>query len=450
MTELHRLGLAESGRAISEGAASSYRLVEALLERIERLEPQLTAWVTIDREGSLAAASALDKELESSGSRGPLHGVPVGLKDIFYTKDLKTTACSPIYQDFTPSYDATCVARLREAGMVVLGKTVTTEFATSDPSPTHNPWNVEHTPGGSSSGSAAAVAARMCAGALGSQTGGSTCRPAAYNGVVGLKPSYGRISRHGVIPVSWSLDTVGILVRSVEDSALLLQAMSGHDPSDPGSSTAPVEDDVTGLDHSPDKPRLGLLREFFMEVCYPEVHEHTESVVQALENAGAMVEEVELPESFETCFPSHNIVMNVECAAFHEANYKVRPDDFGPKLRANIETGMLVPAVHYVQSQRHRRRLSVDLNALAARYDALIMPSTPTPAPRDLNTTGDPVFQRPWTSAGLPTVSLPSGLSDSGLPLGVQLAGTRFGEPKLLAVARWCERVIGFDLEPPV
>ncbi len=448
--ELHRLGLAESGRAIHEGEISSYRLVEALLERIERLEPQLKAWVTIDREGALAAASSLDNELESSGLRGPLHGVPVALKDIFYTKDLKTTACSPIYQDFTPPYDATCVARLRDAGMVVLGKTVTTEFATSDPSPTRNPWNAEHTPGGSSSGSAAGVAARMCAGALGSQTGGSTCRPAAYNGIVGLKPSYGRISRHGVIPVSWSLDTVGILVRSVEDSALLLQAMSGHDPADPGSSTAPVEDYVVGLDALPDKPRLGLIREFFMEVCYPEVYEHTESVAQALANAGAVVEEADLPESFETCFPSHHIVMNVECAAFHEANFKARPDDFGPKLRANIETGMLVPAVHYVQAQRHRRHLSVDLNALAARYDALIMPSTPTPAPRDLDTTGDPVFQRPWTSAGLPTVSLPSGLSSSGLPLGVQLAGTRFGEPKLLAVARWCERVMGFDLEPPL
>ena len=205
----------------------------------------------------MTEARRRDEERNAGDIQGPLHGVPVGLKDIFYTEGMKTTACSPIYADFVPDHDATCVAMLKEAGAIVLGKAVTTEFASGDPSPTRNPWNPAHTPGGSSSGSAAAVSVGMCAAALGSQTGGSTGRPAAYNGIVGLKPTYGRISCYGVVPLSWSLDTVGILTRSVEDAAVMLQAMAGYDRNDPGSYDAPVPDYLAEMDSMGRAPRIG-------------------------------------------------------------------------------------------------------------------------------------------------------------------------------------------------
>jgi aspartyl-tRNA(Asn)/glutamyl-tRNA(Gln) amidotransferase subunit A len=266
---------------------------------------------------------------------------------------------------------------------------------------------------------------------------------------VGLKPTYGRLSRYGVVPVSWSLDTVGILVRTVEDAAILLGVMAGYDPHDPSSSTEPVPDYRGALDSLQDPPRIGLIREFFLEQCDDEVKKHTEETAQRLSRAGAIVEEMRLPQSFATCYAAHRIVMNVECAAFHEEYFKERADDYGPRIRTTIETGMLVPGVRYLQAQRMRSRFREEMSATAGRVDALLTPTTPTPAPRDLTTTGDPVFQSPWTSSGLPTVTIPSGLSQSGLPLGIQLAGLPFGEARLLAVARWCEAALGVELVPP-
>ena len=223
------LTIAQASQAIAGGKLSPPELMESLLEQIRELEPSLKAWVTLDEEAALRSARDAEAEISSGGPRTPLHGIPIGVKDIYYTKGVLTTAGAPQYRDFIPGYDATSVAKLKDAGAIILGKAVTTQFADGDPSPTFNPWHREHTPGGSSSGSAVAVAARMCPAALGSQTGGSTLRPAIYNGVVGLKPTYGRISRYGVVPFAWSLDTVGIIARTVNDTALLLQAMAGHD-----------------------------------------------------------------------------------------------------------------------------------------------------------------------------------------------------------------------------
>ena len=449
MAEPFDLTVAEAEDRIRRRELSSVTMVESLLSRIEGLEPTLKAWVTIDQEEVLGAARQRDRELEESGPRGPLHGIPVGLKDIFYTAGMKTTAGSRIYADFVPTYDATSVARLKEAGAIILGKAVTTEFATSDPSPSHNPWNPAHTPGGSSSGSAVAVAARMCPATLGSQTGGSTCRPASYNGVVGLKATYGRISRYGVVPVSWCLDTVGILVRTVEDAAIILGAMAGHDPNDPSSSAEPVPDYRGALDSLQSPPRIGLIREFFLERCDDETRRNTEDAVERLSRAGAIIEEIGLPRSFATCHAAQRIVMNVECAAFHEESFRDRADDYGPRIRSVIESGMLVPGVRYLQAQRIRRHFHDEMSAMARGVDALLTPTTPTPAPRDLNTTGDAVFQSPWTFAGLPTVTIPSGLSQAGLPMGIQMAGPPFAEARLLAVARWCEEALGVELVPP-
>ena len=449
MPEPSVLTVAQAQAGLRRGDLSSVKLAQSLLSRIDELDPELHAWVTIDREDVLGRAHERDEQLKQSGPLGPMHGIPVGLKDIFYTAGMKTTACSKIYADFVPTYDATVVVKLKEAGAIVLGKAVTTEFATADPSPTRNPWNVAHTPGGSSSGSSVAVATRMCAAALGSQTGGSTCRPASYNGIVGLKPTYGRISRHGVVPVSWSLDTVGILVRTVEDAAILLGVMSGYDPNDAGSADEPVPDFTAALGRSDGPPRIGFLRQFFLERCDDEVRKHTETAVARLAGGGAIVEELNLPPSFDTCFAAHRVVNEVECAAFHEETFRNRPDEYGPQIRSRIEAGLLTPGVRYLQSQRMRRRFREELSALASRVDALVMPTTPTPAPASLDTTGDPAFQSPWTSAGLPTITLPSGLSKLGLPLGIQLAGGPFQEEQLLAVAGWCETALGVDLSPP-
>ena len=450
MAEPYTLSLSAAAALIRRRELSPGDYATALLARIDAGEPALQAWVTLDREGALAAAAAREQELARGAEPGILHGVPIALKDIFYTAGLKTTACSRIYADFVPDYDATCVARLKAAGAVILGKAVTTEFATSDPSPTRNPWNREHTPGGSSSGSAVAVAAGMCPGALGSQTGGSTCRPAAYNGIVGLKPTYGRISRYGVVPVSWSLDTVGILTRRVADAALLLQAMAGYDAKDPGSANQPVPDYSAEMARWDRPPRIGLLNKgYFFDRATAEVRRHTETIAQELARAGAVIAEMELPASFATAADCQRLVMNVECAAFHEQWFRHRADEYGPRLRANIEMGMLIPAVTYLQAQRLRRQFRQDLTALAESVDALLTPATPAPAPRDLTTTGDAAFQAPWTSAGLPTIAIPSGLAGDGLPLGIQLAGPPWAEGRLLAVAGWCEAALGVDLRPP-
>ena len=450
MSELSELGVAAAAKLIRDGEITSGDLAEALLERVESLDPALRAWVTVDREDVLSEARRSDEERDSGRVRGPLHGVPVGLKDIFHAEGMKTAAGSPIYADFTPGYDATCVARLKEAGAIVLGKAVTTQFASGDPSPTRNPWNAAHTPGGSSSGSAVAVATGMCPAALGSQTGGSTGRPAAYNGIVGLKPTYGRISCYGVVPLSWSLDTVGILVRSVEDAAVMLQAMAGYDSRDPGSYDAPVPDYLDEMGSVSLPPRVGLVREFFFDHASREVREHTEEIVRRLAEAGAEVVEIGLPDSFASAHDCQRIVSGVEAAAFHEENFANRADDYGPRIRASIELGMETTAVRYAHAQRLRAAFRADMAVALRGVDAALTPATPAPAPRDLSTTGDPAFQSPWTSAGLPAIVIPSGMSESGLPMGAQFVAPHFREGRLLGVARWCEEALRANLRSPV
>ena len=449
MTEPYELSVVEAAAQIRQGSLSPVTLAESLLARIDTLDGDVQAWATIDRDSVLTAARQRETEVAGGGPLGPIHGVPVGLKDIFYTAGMLTACGSRVYADFVPEFDATSVARIKAAGGIILGKAVTTEFATSDPSPTHNPWNLEHTPGGSSSGSCAAVAARMVPAALGSQTGGSTCRPAAYNGIVGLKPTYGRISRYGVVPVSWSLDHVGILTRTVADAALMLQVLSGEDENDPGSLSQPVPDfsaQMAGYDRP---PRIGLVRQYYQDYCTDEIWAHTERVANRLAEAGADVEELSLPASFARVHSLQRIVMNVDCAAFHEANHRLRAADYGPRIRAGMEMGMIIPTATYLKAQRLRRQFRADLEELASRVDVVMTPATPAPAPRDLNTTGDAAFQVPWTAAGLPTVVVPTGLSELGMPMAVQFGGPWAQEGRVLGASQWCERVAGLNQGPP-
>ena len=448
MNELHELGVVEISDMIRSGAISAVELMEGLLARCDALEGALKVWVTLDGDAALAAARQRDAELASEGARGPLHGVPVGIKDIYFTRGVLTTSCSPIYAEFVPEYDATTVALLKRAGAIIMGKTVTTEFACGDPSPTVSPWNAAHTPGGSSSGSAVGAAVGMFPAAMGSQTGGSIVRPSSYNGIVGLKPTFGRVSRYGVYPVAESLDTMGPMVRSVEDAALMLDALAGHDVDDPDSSERPTDSYLQAARSRTKPPRLGVVRQFFIEQCDDETSANTLSVAETLRVAGAVVEEVALSADFDAVLLAQRTLMAVEGAQVHESNFAVRPDDFSPIVHALIEQGLATPALTYLKAKHLQREFGRAVHAGIQGYDALLMPTTPAPAPPSRETTGDPKFQSPWTFGGFPEITLPSGLSEGGMPLGVQLVAGHFDDARLLSVAAWCEGVMGVRLTP--
>ncbi len=448
MTEPYALSMVEMITQIRRKRLSPLTLLESVLKRIDSVDPLIQAWVTIDRKGILEEARRLHDEISRGKARGPLHGIPIGVKDIFYTAGMKTTAGSKVMENFIPPYDSTAGQRLKKAGAIVLGKTATTEFASADPAPTRNPWNLDHTPGGSSSGSAAAVAACMCPAALGSQTGGSVLRPAAYCGVIGLKPTYGRISRYGVFALSWTLDHVGFFTRSVADAAILLGVLAGHDPQDPSTSKEPVPD-YTRSGRPPRKPpRIGVVRAFFKEKSEEQVWSHTEKTMARLEKAGARIAEVEMPPSFSAVQDAHRTIMRVEGAAFHEKLFEQHQEKYRPKLREMVQIGLLIPGVDYLRAQKIKRLFRRDMEEVMQKYDCLLTPSTSSPAPQGLSSTGNPWFQVPWSLSGFPAINLPSGLSKEGLPLGIQLIGGAFEEGKLLAVARWCEKVLQVSLLP--
>ena len=450
MAEPFELTVADAASQIRQGRLSPVELMESHLARTNSLEPRLKVWVTLDQDSALAAARHSQKALTLGPPRGPLHGLPVGVKDIYYTEGVKTTGGSPIYADFVPTYDATPVALLKQAGAIIMGKTVTTEFACMDPPPTRNPWDPAHTPGGSSSGSAVGVAARMFPAAMGSQTAGSVVRPASYNGVVGIKPTFGRISRYGVMPVAWSLDTMGVFTRNVEDTAIILGVLARHDPKDPVSSHAEAADFSAALGAPREPPSIGLVSNMMEGRTSPEVSQHTVDVIGQLAEAGASVEEVSVPVDLEDLLAAHRVIMSAEAATVHESDFRTRPDDYGPKVRVLIEEGFLTPAVTYIQAQRVRRLFLTHMKEVVRGFDVLIGPTTPSPAPRDLNTTGDPAYQTPWTACGFPALTLPSGLSASGLPLGIQLASPPLAEQQLLVAAQWCEQVLDFTETPPL
>jgi len=450
MTEPCMLTVAEMIRQFQRRKLSPVTLMESILQRIDLLEPSLQAWVTMDRQGLLQEARRCHEEIIRGKMRGPLHGIPIGVKDIFYTSGMKTTAGSKIFADFIPAYNATAVERLKTAGAIILGKTATTEFASRYPASTRNPWNLEHTPGGSSSGSAAAVATGMCPAALGSQTGGSVLRPAAYCGVVGFKPTYGRISRYGVFALSWTLDHVGFLARSVEDAAILLGILAGPDPADPTTRPQPVPDYMRSLRSLRRPPRIGIVREFYQEKSEEPVWKHTEKILNKLKRAGGKMREVKMPSSFAAVQDAHRIIMWVEAAAYHEKLFEKNREQYSPKMREMVEIGLLIPSGDYLRAQKIKRLFRREMDQIMQEYDCLLSPATSSAAPKTLSSTGDPWFQVPWSLSGLPAISIPSGLNDERLPLGLQLAGAAFAEGKLLAAARWCEKVLGVHLSPPI
>jgi Asp-tRNA(Asn)/Glu-tRNA(Gln) amidotransferase A subunit family amidase len=448
LNELTDLSIARAAAALRTGELTSHRLVTSCLERIDQLDDHIRAWATLDRQKALAAARSLDQELQEGKSRSLAHGIPVGIKDIFYTSGLRTESGSKIYSGFVPSFDATSVKRLKEAGAIILGKTHTTELALFDPAPTRNPWNTAHTPGGSSSGSAASVAAGMCLAALGSQTLGSVLRPASYNGIVGFKPHHGRISTHGVVPLSWTFDHVGIFSRSVEDSAILFQSLAGYDSQDLHSLDKSIPDCLSQL-NAAQPPRIGLVKEYFYDHADDDMCAQTDRCADILKHAGAKVEEVVLPESFAEIFDNGLIIMKVEAAVSHKKAFAEKKNLFSPKIKEFIEEGLSYDATAYAEAHQKRRQQMADMEPLYYEYDAFITPGAPGAPPEGLAYTGNPIMQGPWTILGVPTLNLPAGLNENGLPLGIQLAGPPLAEPMFLSTAHWCEDTLNVQLRPP-
>ncbi len=429
--------LLTAANELRAGRLTPLALVEQCLAQIERFEPHIKAWVLIDERTARQTARQMGDEIAAGQNRGPLHGIPLGIKDIVDVAGWPTRAGSSLRSDLPAERDATLVARLRAAGAILLGKTVTTEFASFDPPPTRNPFNTERTPGGSSSGSAAAVATGMCLGAVGSQTGGSITRPASYCGVAGCKPTYGRVSLSGIVPLSFHLDHPGPIARTVGDLAAMLSVMAGYDANDPISVDQPSCDYLAACEQAP-APRLGLLEEFFLSGASAEAREATCAATDRLRDAGATVRTVTLPASFADVIAQHRTIMAVEAASDHRDVFRQHRDQYGPNIARLIEEGLAATAIDYARALAHQARLRRDMLACFAEIDVLVTPATPGTAP-GAETTGDPKFNSPWSYTGFPTVSFPCAVARDGLPLALQLIGRPWQEAKLLAAAAWCE-----------
>ena len=463
-TDLWRLTIQQAGELISSGQLSPVELTMAFLDRIEALDSRLHCYITVTRDEALAQARTAEAEILRGAYRGPLHGIPFALKDIYDTAGIRTTAGSRLYLDRVPEEDATTTTRLKSAGAVLLGKLHTYEFALGGPDfstpfpPARNPWNTGHITGGSSSGSGAAVAAGLCMGALGSCTGGSIRGPASLCGIVGIKATYGRVSRAGVVTLSWSQDHCGPMTWTVEDSALMLQAIAGYDPKDPASSPAPVPDYSQALREDIRGLTIGLPRDYFFTPG-PDVNAEVVSIVEkgveALQQLGARVEEVAIP-SLPYARAANSVIMLSEAFAFHEKNLKERPEYYGDVVRARFRIGGLFTAGDYVQAQRWRAVTVRECAEALRRVDLLVTPTMPQPAaPFEgydvLSIARGPSFTSPFNFTGLPAISVPAGFTEDGLPVGMQIAGKPFDEPTVFRAAyTYQQQARWFEQRPPV
>lgn len=433
---LAELSATEAARRIRDGLLSSEELVDACLQRIREREPDVQAWAYLDEKHALAQARAADELRRSGEPAGPLIGIPVGVKDIVDTADMPTENGTVLHRGRAPRQDASVVALLRAAGAVILGKTVTTECAYFQPGKTRNPHNPKHTPGGSSSGSAAAVAAGMVPIALGSQTNGSVIRPAAFCGVYGFKPTHGLIPRTGILTLSRTLDQVGLFARTLEDIALAAEELTGCDAGDPDTrprARMPFRQVLS--EEPPVAPKLAFVKTPLWERAETETHKAFAELVDAL---GDRVEEVELVPSAVQAWDYHKTIMEAEMAANLEPEWVRGRKKLSEKLRALIERGRRTRAVDYMRALSQIAPFQESLDELfLTRYDAILTPAAPGTAPRGLASTGDPSFCTLWTLAGLPAMSLPLLRGSNGMPMGVQLVGRRNFDARLLRTARW-------------
>ena len=441
------------------GGDGSTKLVEACGTRIRALEDRLRAWVSHDIDRAMA-------EVKSQGavagfrSRRPLAGLPIGVKDIIDVAGLPTRAGSPLRENHVATADAPIVARLRAAGAIVLGKTVTTEYACFDPSPTCNPWNPRHTPGGSSSGSAAAVATGMCFAALGSQTGGSITRPAAYCGVCGYKPTWRIAGTVGVVPIAGHLDHVGVLTRHALDLPHLYPFFcdwprrTDHVHSATGLSRSAREQRFEA-DATRETPILGILGGFFHEAADSQTRDSMRETIKRLcdgRHAGsdATAIDLKLPASFDNVHAMHRRIMAFEAAQYHRHQYTAHKAAYGKHIAALVEEGLAITPVDYAEALRHQVQFREDMLERFGDCDVLVTPAAPAAAPAGLESTGDPAFNSPWSHTGFPTVCVPCGLTSEGMPLGLQLIGRPHDDLRAIETAIWCEERIEFNSTPPI
>ena len=445
-SQLHELGVSAIADAVAKGELKPDDMVEAFLSRIASLDGRVQAWSYLDVQSAREQAAVLTAEAAAGKLRGPLHGVPVGIKDEFHVRGMPT-GMRGLEEPSPEPEDATSVARLREAGAIIMGKTYMPVLGKTPP--TRNPWNLEHTAGGSSSGSGAAVAARMVPIALGEQTAGSALRPAAYCGIDAIKPTYGRVSRFGCLPFTWTLDHVGIIGLSMEDIALVLSVIAGPDPRD--LSTLPDPAPPARLNPEAIRPpRIGVVRNFFPERTEPAMQEAIEKSAERLREAGAGVTDVQLPEEFALTWPAHRLISGSEGATYNAQRLGSQSRPGASAGLFDRRSGALIPATYYLQALRVRGWLYARLLDSFRDVDALLMAVAPGAAPKGLTSTGDPVLLSSWTLLGYPTISINGGLSPEGLPLGLQFVAPPKDDYGLLHVGAWCEGVLGRLPIPPL
>lgn len=440
MENLYSLGAAAAAKAIRDGDITSVQLVESCLARIKEFEPTVQAWTNLDAENALNQAKVADKRHYDGDVQGPLNGVPVGIKDIFDTEDFPTEYGSPIHEGRRTFKDASSVAQLRQAGAIVVGKTVTTEFAVYSPGKTTNPHDVTRTPGGSSSGSAAAVASYMVPLSLGSQTNGSTIRPASFCGVVGYKPSFGSISRQGVLRQSPPLDQIGVFARSVEDAAIMAETMTSFDAADSYMRpTARPHLSNIAMSTPPMPPKVGFLK----TPAWGQADAETQSAFAELADfLGDRCTEVEIAEAYDEVSELHRVIMEADLAKNFAYDFDRAPEKFSAKLIEMIERGQKVRAVEYNIAIERQQELERGLDQLVSEYDAILTPSAPGEAPVGLDATGSPAFCTLWTYTGMPAITLPLMQGEAGMPIGVQLVGKKGDDARLLRTAVWLENYI--------
>jgi aspartyl-tRNA(Asn)/glutamyl-tRNA(Gln) amidotransferase subunit A len=466
-TDLCSLSISEASRLIGRKELAPTELLEAHLARIDKTNGKLNAFVTVMREEAVDTARLAEAEIQNGNHRGPLHGIPIALKDLFNTKGVRTAAGSLVMGDFVPDTDSTVAQRLSEAGAVITGKLQMDEFAMGATSvnphdgPTRNPWDLERITGGSSGGSATAVAARLCMGAMGSDTGGSIRVPAMFCGIVGLKPTFGLVSRFGVLPVSWSLDTVGPMTRTVQDAALMLNAITGHDPRDLSTSRRPIEDFTATLDNGVKGIRVGVLEEAFSAVIEPEVGEILRTAVTVLEDLGAWVDDasISLIERTELS----GVIMLAEYAAVHFETYRCHANEIGDQARGTIEDGLLVSGVDYVNAHRERARFNRQFAKVWDRFDVLVGPTERITAPTIEDASHREAYGSasryptlsslvaPFNTTGSPSLTVPCGFTSAGMPVGMQVVAQAFEDATVLRIAQAYENATKWHTwRPPI
>jgi len=450
--DLAALTLGEASRLLESGQVSPVDLTQACLSRIERLNPVVNAFITVAGEQALAAARRMEAEIQAGKRRGPLHGIPIALKDNMDTAGLRTSGGSELFESRIPEDDSEVARRLKEAGSILLGKLNMTEFAYGGSSSIthygtmHNPWSLDHATGGSSGGSGVAVAADLCFGALGTDTAGSVRMPASHCGIVGLKPSYGRVSTRGIMMLSWTLDHVGPMCKNVEDAALMMNVIAGYDPFEPTTSELPVPDYTLALGMDTRSLRLGIPRHSYFDDLDPEVENALNLAIAVLQELTASIREVKLPEATNGAR-----LWGPEAYAYHLPYFTEAPDKYLPATRASLERYAAADALDYVQARREVDLLRQSIGSVFREVDLLIAPVMRAPAP--LLTEGGGGGSGANASAinvfGLPAISIPCGFSSKGLPIGLQIIGAHFAETTVLALAHAYERQMSWASRKP-